>query len=251
MGALLNREHREVLQQFAWSKVLLAFDYDGTLAPIVSDPRRAVLRKSTRELLSQVAERYPTVVISGRSHADVRKRVSGLGVAGVIGNHGLEPWAAADRYHRAVKRWMPKLHRALGDVPGVQVENKHYSVALHYRHAKNKRTAREAILDAVATLGPARVMGGKQVVNVLPIGAPHKGAALERERDRLGCDTAIYVGDDETDEDVFTLHQPKRLLSVRVGQSARSLALHHLGTQRDIDRLLKALIKYRASADAQ
>jgi trehalose-6-phosphatase len=84
----------------------------------------------------------------------------------------------------------------------------------------NKKLARAAILEAAASLGDVRIVGGKQVVNLLPKGAPDKGKALERERERLCCDTAIYVGDDETDEDVFALDQPTRLLSIRVERSA-------------------------------
>ena len=79
-------------------------------------------------------------------------------------------------------------------------------------------------------LGPVRLVGGKHVVNLLPAGAPHKGLALERARARLGCDTAIYVGDDETDEDVFALDQPGRLLAIRVGRKpSSSAALLHPG----------------------
>jgi trehalose 6-phosphate phosphatase len=245
MRALLDKAHRDVLQQFAWSKVLLGFDFDGTLAPIVTDPDRAVMRPKTRALLAKVAKRYPCVIISGRAHKDVRKLVTGVDVAGVIGNHGLEPWHSSDRFERSVKRWVPKLHKALDGVPGVQIENKRFSVAVHYRQARNRSDARKKILAAAADLGPVRLIGGKMVVNVLPVGAPHKGIALERERERLGCDTAIYVGDDETDEDVFTLHQPGRLLAVRVGPNKASLASHHIGSQRDIDRLLQALLAYR------
>ena len=245
MAAILSPRNLEVLQQFAWSNVLLGFDFDGTLAPIVADPDQARLRPSTRALLAQVARRYPCVVISGRAHADVRRRVAGLGIKGVIGNHGLEPWHLASRFRAAVRGWLPRLHRALSQFPGVVIEDKQYSLAIHYRQARRKREVRVAILAAVAKLGPVRVIGGKLVVNVLPPGAPHKGIALERERERLGCDTAIYVGDDETDEDVFTLPQPGRLLAVRVCAKKTSLAAHHLDSQRDIDRFLGALLTYR------
>jgi trehalose 6-phosphate phosphatase len=90
-----------------------------------------------------------------------------------------------------------------------------------------------------------RVIGGKQVVNVLPLGAPHKGVALERERDRLGCDTAFFLGDDETDEDVFALDHPGRLLGVRVGAARRSHAAYYLKSQREVDALLARLIALR------
>ena len=57
MKDILSRAHREVLQQYAWSNVLLAFDYDGTLAPIVRDPEKAAMRPAMRRLLVQVAQR--------------------------------------------------------------------------------------------------------------------------------------------------------------------------------------------------
>ena len=98
------------------------------------------------------------------------------------------------------------------------IEDKGLSLAVHYRGARRKKEARALILDAAAGLGDVRLVGGKQVLNVLPAGAPGKGQALERARARLGCDTAVYVGDDETDEDVFALDQPGRLLAIRVGR---------------------------------
>jgi trehalose 6-phosphate phosphatase len=93
-----------------------------------------------------------------------------------------------------------------------------------------------------------RLVGGKHVLNVLPADAPHKGLALERERARLGCDTAIYLGDDETDEDVFALRQPGRLLAVRVGRRTSSAAAYYVRTQRDVDRVLRILLRCRPAA---
>jgi trehalose 6-phosphate phosphatase len=82
-------------------------------------------------------------------------------------------------------------------------------------------------------------------VNIVPADAPHKGMALERERSRLFCDTAIYVGDDETDEDVFALDQPGRLLSIRVGRKEDSRADFYLESQAGIDPLLRLLARLR------
>jgi trehalose 6-phosphate phosphatase len=97
-------------------------------------------------------------------------------------------------------------------------------------------------------LGDVRLIGGTQVVNILPSGAPHKGIAIGRERSRLKCDTAIYVGDDETDEDVFALDQPGQLLSIRVGRSRSSAAAYFIENQREIDELLRVLLRCRREA---
>jgi trehalose 6-phosphate phosphatase len=205
---ILSQSNRYVLQQYAWSNALLAFDYDGTLAPIVSHPARAAMRDSTRRLLIEVAARYPCIVVSGRAQRDVSHWLRGVPLVQVIGNHGVEPWQATPPLVSEVKRWTPLLVRDLAGVKGVWIEDKTFSIAIHYRQSREKKKARAAILEAAADLGPARLIGGKQVINILPEGAPHKGIALLRERDRLGCDTALYLGDDMTDEDVFELDHP-------------------------------------------
>jgi trehalose 6-phosphate phosphatase len=137
------------------------------------------------------------------------------------------------------------LQTSLGELQGVWVEDKTYSVAVHYRQSRHKKVALPAILAAAARLGDVRLIGGKQVVNVLPVGAPHKGFALEKARDRLRCDTAIYVGDDETDEDVFGLDQPGRLLAVRVGSKRSSEAAYYLPNQKAVDDFLLQLVRLR------
>jgi trehalose 6-phosphate phosphatase len=248
MEDILARANRAVLAQFAWSNVLLAFDYDGTLAPIVDDPAEARMRPRTRELLERVTRLFRCVVISGRSQADVLRRLRGVGVFEVIGNHGLEPWRRTEEFAARVQTWLPVLRGELAALKGVTIEDKLFSLAVHYRQSRNKKAAREAILGSASRLGGARVVGGKQVVNLLPEGAPHKGVALEAARDRLGCDTAIYVGDDETDEDVFALDEPGRLLTVRVGELPSSRAAFYIRGQDDIDEFLRTLESLRLTA---
>ena len=106
----------------------------------------------------------------------------------------MEPWHATNKIADKVARWRPLLDERLAGLRGVEIEDKVFSVAVHYRQSRQKKLARSAILEAASTLGDVRLIGGKQVVNILPDGAPHKGIALERERARLKCDTAIYVG---------------------------------------------------------
>ncbi len=248
---ILALAQREVLAQLAWSNVLLGFDFDGTLAPIVAQPDEAALRAPTRRLLTTLAALYPCVVISGRAVRDLQPRLARIPLRGLVGNHGLEPWRASDVLRRQVERWKAALAPALAELAGVELEDKTYSLALHYRRSRRKKEARRGIARALALLGEVRVVGGKQVVNVLPPGAPHKGVALERERERLGCDTAFFIGDDETDEDVFALDRPGRLLTVRVGKSRASQASYCLANQTEIDALLARLIELRRDSAAE
>jgi trehalose 6-phosphate phosphatase len=248
MKHILAAPQAQLLQQLSWSHVLLGFDFDGTLAPIVSEPDRAAPRDATLRRLGDVAQLYPCVVISGRSVADLAPRLDGVALRGLIGNHGIEPWRGSDELRRTVARWRTELERILAPAEGVVVEDKQLSLAIQYRRSRSKKAARGAIVRALGALDDARIIGGKQVVNVLPLGAPHKGVALERERDRLDCDTALFVGDDETDEDVFALDRPGRLLGVRVGRAPASQASYYLRDQREIDALLDRLIVLRRGA---
>ena len=235
-----------VLAQLAWSRVLLAFDFDGTLAPIVEDRDQAAMRATTRALLAAACELYPSAVISGRGQRDVAARLRGIGVRHIVGNHGIEPGPNMSAFERDIELVRPALARALVDQQGVEIENKRYSLTIHYRRSRHKREARIAIARAVAALPrPMRVVSGKLVANVIPVGARNKGDILLELRDRVPADVALYIGDDVTDEDVFTIDQPGRLLSMRVGKATRSAARFYLRDQREIDRLLARMVKLR------
>jgi trehalose 6-phosphate phosphatase len=251
MKALLTRENKALLDQLAWSNVLLAFDFDGTLAPIVANRHQAAMRVRTARLFATVCERYPSAVISGRAKADVERRLSGAKVRYLIGNHGLEPGTRLGTFERQVVRAHPLLQTALEAVPGIDIENKRYSLAVHYRRAREKPKARESIRRAVAGLPvPMRIIPGKLVINVVPEAAPSKGDALVALRDRTEADVAMYVGDDVTDEDVFRIDQPGRLFTIRVGRSRTSAARYYLRQQREIDTLLEHLVALRVAKPA-
>jgi trehalose 6-phosphate phosphatase len=246
MRYLLARRNVGVLEQIAWSRVLLAFDFDGTLAPIVPDRASASMRARTRRLLARACVLYPCAVISGRSQADVAERLSGAAVKYVVGNHGLEPGTELTYFARETARAAPLLRGALAGFAGIDVEDKRYSLAVHYRRSRRKGDARILIHEAVARLPrKMRMIAGKHVVNVVPEGAPNKGDALIKLRRLAQADTALYVGDDVTDEDVFALDQPGRLLTVRIGASRSSAASYFLRQQYEIDTLLAQLSSVR------
>jgi trehalose 6-phosphate phosphatase len=245
MKSLFSREGRQILQDICERRVLVAFDFDGTLAPIVRDPDAAAMRKRTAALLATVARRYPCVVISGRARADVMTKVAAIPLRAVLGNHGMEPWAGLAGARRLVARWRRQLAGRLPAVKGVVLDDKGPSLAIHYRRAEARAEMRRRILAAVADLPRARVLTGKMVVNVLPVHAPNKGTAVVRLCRRLRCEATIYVGDDDNDEDAFALATKASVLGIRVGRSRRSHARYYLPRQRDVDALLAALVMAR------
>lgn len=246
MKRLFAKQNLELLAQLAWSNVLLAFDYDGTLAPIVADRELAKMRPKTAQLLCKVCQLYPCAVISGRSKADVAPRLGDARVKYLIGNHGLEPGRDLSEFAGEIALVRPQLELALSHCQGVELEDKIYSLAVHYRKSRQKRQARSAIRDAVLALPLAmRIVTGKLVVNVVPERAANKGDALLELREQEAANTAFYIGDDVTDEDVFTIDQPGRLFTVRVGRSKVSAAKYFLRDQREMDALLAKLVELR------
>jgi trehalose 6-phosphate phosphatase len=231
------------LQSLAAADVLLAFDFDGTLAPIVSDPAAAAMRPATRRLLAQVAGLYPCAVVSGRSEQDVRQRLGGVTVWYAVGNGYLDEPEMIERRFRAVRPWLAPLRERLAGLEGVAIEDKGVSLAIHYRSAVDADKARSAIRAAAALLDRVRIVPGKEAVHLLPDGAPDKGGVLARLRAQLNCELAFYVGDDGTDEDAF---RSAGVVGVRIGDAPGSAARYCLRDQEEVDELLERLVALRA-----
>ncbi len=243
MKPILDYTHQPALDAFFASDTLLAFDYDGTLAPIVSDPDSATMRQITRELLVECSRRYPTILLTGRARIDVIRFVAGIPLQGIIGNHGSEGFGARPpgSIAQRVADWREDLLERLESLAGISIEDKRYSLAIHYRASIDPHNAERRIRTAAAALDQARLVGGKAVLNIVPQEAPNKADALLGACERLGFKRALYVGDDDSDEDVFSLRNPDRVLGVRVGRDIRSAAEYYLEDQEEMDQLLALL----------
>jgi trehalose 6-phosphate phosphatase len=227
MRHLLSEDGDRALQAVMARAPLLAFDFDGTLAPIVASPDQAEVPERVSRALAALAEELPVAVITGRSVADVRPRL-GFEPRFVVGNHGAEqgdhaappPGAAAlDSLRERVAARAEPLHRA-----GVIVEDKRYSLALHYRLAPDQGAALQCIESLLQGSAPMlHRFGGKCVVNVVVAGQPDKGDALVDLVRRTGAQAAVFFGDDVNDEAVF-LRAPPHWLTVRIGNDEPSSA---------------------------
>ena len=231
------------LEALVRGDALLAFDYDGTLAPIVANPRRAQMRESTRSLFATVTRRFRCAVISGRAREDVLGFLEGSAPVLVLGDHGAGT-ARATGTLDLIGEWRAELDELLETLPGIVIEDKPFSLAVHYRACPDRHEARARVRRASAGLEAVRVVGGIHAVNLLPLGLPHKGTAVLCACEQFQRRQALFVGDDDTDEDAFAA-DPARVLGVRIGASARSSARYHLRDQSEIDVLLERLIALR------
>lgn len=199
-------------------RLLVATDFDGTLAPLVDRPEEAQALPAACRALLQLAARRPRVrlaVLSGRSLLDLSTRLGTAAAEAILaGNHGLEiQGAGLDWVHPCVSPLRPSLAelaerlKHLGaDLPGVEVEDKYASLTFHYRQASESIRA-EALQRLASLLLPEGILPrpGKMIVEFRPNVAWDKGRALRRIMQRLGVPSAavIYLGDDATDEDAF------------------------------------------------
>jgi trehalose 6-phosphate phosphatase len=237
-------------------RLLVLTDYDGTLTPIVPHPADAYLTPAMRECLRELS-RVPRVsvgVVSGRGLGDLLARV---GVAGLTyaGCHGLDLVGPRVRFQHggalARRALVGDVTRRLGRrcvaIPGVRLEPKALSVAVHHRHVPPDTMPRlRATLDEV--LAPhgddLATLPGKQVLEILPrVGWTKGDCALWLEaRARAAAPrgvTTLYLGDDHTDEFAFQA-LAGRAITVKVGPS-RGDAAHCVPDVTAVYRLLTAL----------
>jgi trehalose 6-phosphate phosphatase len=243
---LFSPEGWSALRGLASRPALVAFDFDGTLAPIARHHSAARMRARTRDLLAEVARLYPCAILSGRARGDLRRRLAGVGVRWLVGNHGAEAVRGAGAELRGrVARWTRTVSSRLRDEPGVEVEPKGLSVSVHYRASRRPAAAHAAILEAARDLEGVRIQEGKRVVNLLGRDAPHKGDALAALVRRTGVRAVLFAGDDVTDEDAFGADLGADALTVRIGPCRSTRAAFHVGGQAAVDRLLEALVGLR------
>lgn len=248
MKYLFSNSGLRTLESLSFANTLYSFDFDGTLAPIVNEPDNARMSSRTEDLLSRLGEMVPTAVISGRSLADLKTRLPGS-IRFAIGNHGLEGIPGSVPLENArtqASRWLEQLTDMFAEdfsAQGIEIENKVYTIAIHYRKSRNKQRAHATIAKAIRTLDSfPRIIRGKLVYNLVTMENPHKGEALARLLPHARSKIALYIGDDDTDEDIFDLPDP-RIATIRVGNRSISGAKYFIRRQDDIDSLLKRLIR--------
>lgn len=242
---LFTPEGEAALRAIVQRRPLLALDFDGTLAPIVPVPDQARAPLAITRVLEKLSSHLPIAIISGRSVADVSSRLE-FTPRYVVGNHGMEglPGSDPQGMHRQVQKWFEALTEYANQfsAAGILLENKGCSLSLHYRLARDQTSAQALIAQAVASLEPSpQQLGGKCVLNLIPPGAPDKFDAIAQLLPLAGCDCAIFVGDDLTDDRVFE-KAPGDWLTVRIEMHEGHQARFHLNHQSEMALFLQRLL---------
>jgi trehalose 6-phosphate phosphatase len=225
--------------------VALFLDFDGTLAGLRDRPEAVKLPPRTRRALFRLAHspRIHAWIVSGRRLDDIRERVRVPGL-GYIGLHGAEsggPASLSNASRAGLLEAQRYLTRHLPQAPGVWIEDKGATLAVHYRSARNgsEGKARASVAEIIGALGGAlRVIEGDRVSELMPPEVPGKGEAA-RSRWRKSRGLPIYVGNDGTDEPAFEVLSGG--ITVRVGPRRRSRARFALRDPREVREFLEKL----------
>jgi trehalose 6-phosphate phosphatase len=247
MEYLLSPKNLKILESFAFASTVYGFDFDGTLASIVKNPDDAKMSERVESSVVQLNNLVPVAIITGRSVTDIKKRLA-FTPAYVIGNHGMEGFGDMDEETVNLKKTQGFKDQLLNKYEndfkylGIDLENKGHSLTMHYRNAPDTANAQRFLSVITKELVGAHVSEGKMVFNILPTASVTKGEAFIRIMKSENAKFGFYIGDDETDEDVFKQKDPN-IISVRVGWSATSQARFYLKDQNEIEILLSSLLK--------
>ena len=239
------------------NRVLLLFDYDGTLTPIVGRPDQAVLPPETKRLITDLSSthKYVLGVVSGRSLEDVRDRV---GVPGIIyaGNHGLEIEGIGEKFLHPeaqesvglVDQIYQQLSSQIAECPGVIAENKGLTLSIHYRLTPDDLVGRvestfKAVVAPFQDSGQVRVTSGKKVLEVRPNVVWDKGKAIAKIMEvHSEASLTTFFGDDLTDEDGFDVVQKAEGVAVFVGPARQpTRALYRVDSPKEVAEALHLL----------
>jgi trehalose 6-phosphate phosphatase len=210
--------------------VALFLDVDGTLLHIADTPDAVTIERATVELLrrAHAATGGALALITGRRIADVDRLFAPLALP-AAGQHGFERRDAAGAVHRHA-RPAPELAEVRADLdafaaahPGVLIEDKGLTVAVHYRLAPEAAAAVAALAERLVARpgGALAIQRGKMVVELRPAGKD-KGTAIAEfmSEPPFHGRTPVFLGDDLTDEYGFSIVNGLGGLAVKVGAGA-------------------------------
>ena len=229
--------------------LLVACDYDGTMAPLVDNPMEATPNRDAVLAIRSLAEQTNThvTVISGRSLRDLATLSRFPEEVRLVGSHGgeFDLGFASQLSDELVdrRRELTQAVRLLGKKYDALVEEKPTGVTFHLRGLDDDAatSARDALVRGPASWDGIHTRNGHDIVEMAVI-ETNKGWALETIRSQVGASAVVFLGDDVTDEDGFrTLAGPDVGIKVGDGQTSAEFRVKDTDTVAQILALLSEL----------
>lgn len=243
--------------------LLVALDFDGTLAPTVDDPATARALPASAEAISRLSAMPSTVValVSGRSLEGLRLVADVADEIILVGSHGAEsrvmgnestPELTLDE-RTLLDELCAAIERVAAGFAGARVERKPSGCGLHTRlsSAADAESARRAALDAVQGLEGGHHVSERYGKDILEftVRPADKGSALAWLRDLSSASAILFIGDDVTDEDGFRA-LAEGDVGVKVGPGDTA-ARFRVDSPAEVGELLARLADERQKAPAE
>jgi trehalose 6-phosphate synthase/phosphatase len=233
-------------------KKLVLLDYDGTLVTYRPKPEQAVPSVSLLDILKRLARQRETelIIISGRDHADIDYLLGDLPIR-IIAGHGAimkENGLWINQVSDDIM-WKETIRPVLEHIrlkcPDSFIEDKHFSLAWHYRNTDHKSAfgySRQLIkqLEKFSEQLGLKILDGNKVVEIMhkEIG---KGIAVRKLLAGEKYDFILSIGDDVTDEEIFELFTDSlEAVTIKVGNGSTN-AKYYFSSVEEVVLLLKLL----------
>jgi len=241
-------------------RLFLFLDCDGTLAPLAASSEKAVFPQSIREILGKLKclPNLKVAIISGRPLKELMNFVDVRGLA-YAGNHGFQikdhrsSWVypPVKRFRNLITKLAFQLRKVVRPVRGASIENKEVTLSVHYRMVKENEVSRlfsrvKKTIEPLLDRKIVRLTRGKKVWEIRPALTWNKGEAvkwLQKKYIKKVKSLPVFIGDDTTDEDAFTVLP--RGITIHVGRRTKTRARYSLGSYRDVKLLLETLARER------
>ena len=239
------------------SEILIALDFDGTLAPLVDDPEASRMIPPARHALEKLTalSGVTVAIVTGRAIDSVKRVADPLKEWFLVGSHGIEVLSPGDVTNYETPWLVPvNLTEAFDEVvkahPGTRLEHKPFGLALHTRGveqpvAQAAESAAHQVCDAWG--GDLVVRTGHGIVEC-SIQEATKGDGIEEIRRRLRPSAVLFSGDDRTDEDGFTVLEANDV-GIRVG-GGETIAPYRLSDAGAVAEALWFIHDQRASMES-
>ncbi len=235
-------------------EVLVALDFDGTLAPLQDDPENSRMLPESREVVDALTDidGVHVSLVTGRAFENIMRVADPHPDWFLVGSHGIEVVAPHERDSYATPQLVPDgllqgFHQIAQDIPGPKIEVKPFGLAIHTRGLEaDVAAAAEAATRLLCDEWPDElVMRSGHGILECAVSDRTKGHGLQSLWEALDVHATLFIGDDVTDEDGFAV-LGARDLGIKVGEGATKAA-HRVADPHEVTRVLWNLHERLAS----
>ncbi|MFT4246207.1 MAG: trehalose-phosphatase [Micrococcaceae bacterium] len=255
----MTQNLHDALQKFAENKhILIALDFDGTLAPFVANAEEARMSEENATTLKKLSQLPDTdlALVSGRNVESLIATAKPEDNYYLIGSHGAEMSFSNEgpELSKEQQQLLADITKAVektsAEIPGSKVEYKPAAVVFHYREVdENKADEVQKAIDGLNDQFPMLHSMAGNKVEEFAILSLTKGDGIKAIRKHLNVDAILFIGDDVTDENGFK-ELSDNDIGIKVGEG-ETKAAYRIADTDAVTETIAELLKLREAVTAK